>query len=196
MHVSCPVVIVPVCQAEFWLTSSEVGEEVVDQSWQTWAQPKMVGHLLWSPLRMAEIGFAAGGADVTILCVLCVQRALPVRHAAARSLLVLMRNLHKLEQREHLTHTLIQGQDLMTTTCTFSPQICVAYVTFLVLHTLSNTWSFSAFGPQCSAGCSVSGIYLEPGSDKQTCDWESGIDEFYAAKKGGGGIPEQMLLAV
>ena len=33
----------------------------------------------------------------------------------------------------------------------------------------------------------MSGIYLEPGSDKQTCDWESGIDEFYAAKVGGGG---------
>ncbi|XP_076441962.1 serine/threonine-protein phosphatase 4 regulatory subunit 4-like isoform X2 [Babylonia areolata] len=35
-------------------------------------------------------------------------RALPVRYAAARSLLVLMRHLHRQEQREQLTNTLIQ----------------------------------------------------------------------------------------
>ncbi|XP_070181609.1 serine/threonine-protein phosphatase 4 regulatory subunit 4-like [Littorina saxatilis] len=35
-------------------------------------------------------------------------RALPVRHAACRSVLVLIRCLHKLEQREHLTRLLIQ----------------------------------------------------------------------------------------
>ncbi|XP_076464367.1 serine/threonine-protein phosphatase 4 regulatory subunit 4-like [Babylonia areolata] len=35
-------------------------------------------------------------------------RALPVRHAAARSLLMVMRCLHRLEWREHVVHTLIQ----------------------------------------------------------------------------------------
>lgn len=38
------------------------------------------------------------------------QRALPVRHAAAKSVLILIRCLRKLEQREQLIHLMIDGE--------------------------------------------------------------------------------------
>ena len=48
----------------------------------------------------------------TYLCTvsLCLQRALPVRKAAARSLLVIMRYLHKYAQRAEIMAVLIEGE--------------------------------------------------------------------------------------
>ena len=40
---------------------------------------------------------------------LCLQRALPVKHAAARTLLLVLRQNHKLEQRQEVCDCVIEG---------------------------------------------------------------------------------------